>query len=670
MSSESPVGGKRRKDTARLVWDSKPRREPSPRDIEFQTAEIVFPNPERAGEIQFPVNQFGEVDTRQMNRLIWGDNLLAMQALLAQGYEGRIDLIYIDPPFNTDEEYNFQVHIDFGRAGKHDRFVSPIERMAYSDTWIYGVDSYMDMLYPRLQLARRLLSESGSMIVHIGPGMVHYVRIALDEVFGRDMFVNQIVWQRTTAHNDPQRFGMIWDALLYYSRSSSRLWTQQYAPYSKEYIESHYSNVDKKTGLQFMYDNLTKPYPGKGYCYELLGCPPPRNGWRMPPATADQWIAEGRIEVPPKGKVPRYKRFLRDMPGVPLQDLWTDVPPVNSQAKEDTGYDTQKPVELLERTIRTATNQGSLVLDFFCGSGTTLVAAERLGLSWIGCDLGKPAVQVARSRLVEMTARPFVIENIGNYQREMIYLQGGRIGEMQRLIQKLYGATPHPQFQDLGVRVNDDGQKVLVHVGYPDRPISARKAAELARQARTLDGKGYKKLVILGWDYEYNYDTALADRLKASRAEVADVESRTIPPEIYEYLKKAKQEEELIEKVRFFEKPYLKMASSVSGNAVTVAIERYVLTDIPLTKEEDIAEVLRATKDNFAILIDYWAIDWDYDGKTFRSTWQDIRCCGKSLRVVSKEARSTLPPGRHRVAVRVVDVFGNDAGATLDVTVK
>jgi len=203
-------GGRRRKDTVRLRWDSKPRRAPSPRDIEFQTAEVVIPNPARDAEslpFSFRDGVFDneQLDKAKMNRLIWGDNLLAMQALLTQGYEGKIDLIYIDPPFVTEADYSQQITIGDSQVRRE---LSVIERLAYRDYFEGGLDSYLDVMYPRLQLMRRLLSDRASLYIHIGPGISSYLKLLADEVFGRNCFQNEIIWRRTYAHNDPGRYGI------------------------------------------------------------------------------------------------------------------------------------------------------------------------------------------------------------------------------------------------------------------------------------------------------------------------------------------------------------------------------------------------------------------------------------------------------------------------------
>jgi len=262
----------------------------------------------------------------------------------------------------------------------------------------------------------------------------------------------------------------------------------------------------------------------------------------------------------------------------------------------------------------------------------------------------------------------------------MIYLTGGRIWEMQHLILKLYGATPRDKMSGLGIRKVDNIEE-LVYVGYPDRPITAKKAEELALQAKNLDGRGYKRLVILGWDYEYNYSQALESRLSASKDKIKiEIKSRDIPPDIYDYLKKAKSEEDieaLADKVNFYERPYLRLGSSQPKELandkiqVSISIDRYVLMDIPVSHisnkgQSDYTALMKLAKDNFAVLIDYWAVDWDYDGCTFKSQWQAFRGNGRKAKTVVTTATEVLEKKKNRnIAVRVVDIFGNDAGATL-----
>jgi len=505
-----------------------------------------------------------------------------------------------------------------------------VERLAYKDTWAGGIDSYLDMLYPRLQLMKRLLADNASIYVHLDWHAAHYVKTVMDEIFGSENFVNEIVWCYTGPRKTPRAFSRKHDTIFFYSKTDNYKFNQLTIP--------HKSGLHD-TGQVETFGRLRKE------------------------EVSQEQIEEIR-KLEERGKI--------------LEDWWTDIWATERYRNELLGFDTQKPEPLLDRIIRASSGEGDLVADFFCGSGTTLAVAENLGRRWIGCDLSKVAIQVTRTRLVQQDAKPFLIENIGNYQREMIYLSGGRIGEMQQVILKLYGATPRRDSADLGTRhCPKDGVLELVYVGYPDRPVTARKAEELARQAEKLDGTGYKRLVILAWDYDYNYSSELENRLRAAKQPIkTKIESRTIPPDIYDYLKKAKDEDDLEPlrgKIKFYEKPYLRLTKpqvkpATRGKAeVTIGIERYVVFDLPVAEKE--REKLQALiKDNFAALIDYWAVDWDYDGYTFKSQWQDMRGNGRKTKVVVIQATANLATGKtYTIAVRLVDIFGNDAAGTVEV---
>lgn len=712
----------RKKDSARLVWDTKPRRAPNPKDIEFQTAEVVIPNWVRDGgqlPMSFRDGMLGDnqIDKQRMNRLIWGDNLLAMQTLLAQGYEGNIDLIYIDPPFGTSEDYYQPFVVGQNSFTKEPSFV---ERLAYKDTWVGGIDSYLDMLYPRLQLMKRLLSERSLIFVHLGVAVSHFVKVMMDEIFP-DGFRNQLVIEKSMGKSYAEgltqhRLNSMYDAILVYSRSeSSRLraseWRIDKLIDEIEHIDSvsalqkaaqlgrKIKGAEEDEGGKYYWGPFDAPGIRRFLSYEIFGrYPPPGRHWSWQKERAEAAIeryrecerlkaelkdkdelasrlralADDGVLFNPSGTGPRVKVYIGGQRL--LGDLWPDVG-VNDRS---IAYPTAKSLALMDRILSMWPGEKFLVADFFCGSGSFIGAAEEKGLQWIACDFGKVAVQMTRTRLVQQDARPFLVENIGNYQREMIYLSGGRIGEMQQVILKLYGAIPRNDSADLGTRHSpDDGTQELVYVGYPDRPVTARRAEELARQAEKLDGTGYKRLVILAWDYDYNYSSELENRLKAAKQPLkTKIESRTIPPDIYDYLKKAKDEEDiepLRGKIKFYEKPYLRLTKPQvkpggDGKAeVAIGIERYVVFDLPVAEKE--REKLQALiKDNFAVLIDYWAVDWDYDGYTFKSQWQDMRGNGRKTKVVATQATTNLATGKtYTIAVRLVDIFGNDAAGTVKI---
>ncbi|HIH96757.1 MAG TPA: site-specific DNA-methyltransferase [Thermoplasmata archaeon] len=679
---------RRKKDSARLTWSSKPRRAPNPKDIDFQTAEIVIPNPQRD---QLTIAQFRklveyEIDKTKMNRLIWGDNMLAMQALLASGYEGKINLIYIDPPFWTSEDY----YANFVIEGKGiTKEPSVIERLAYKDIWAGGIDSYLDMLYPRLQLMKRLLAENGLIYVHIDWHVGHYVKVIMDEIFGKENFKSEIIINRGRRKNLQSQF----ETIKTFGTEHDVLYLYQKSELAKLKAVKSKIRAKEAQWQSFWRGNVERPTMQ----YELLGFEPTHGQFLWKKERAEKAVENynefeknGETDLvkywEKTGKKLEFVRYTkqRSYPEywIPpkdeglIGDVWLDI----QSYSYTSGYNTEKHSDLLARVIESATDQDAIIADFFAGSGTTLTVAEKLNRKWIGCDFSKVAIQITRNRLVSISAKPFLFENIGNYQRQMIYLHGGRIYEMQRIILKLYGATPRKDFRDMGVREAEDGVTELVYVSYPDRPVTAKKVEELAEIAERLDGTGYRRLVILGWDYEYNYEELLNQRKRASTENWnVEVISKMIPPEVYDYLKKAKSEEELEplkEKIFFHEKPYLRLSSpeiEYSGNKaeVTLGIQRYVLFDIPIEKEKERAEVAEIAKSNFAALIDYWAVDWNYDGIAFKALSQAFRGFGKRAKTVPVKMKKELETDKeYTAAVRLIDIFGNDATATTKIDLR
>jgi site-specific DNA-methyltransferase (adenine-specific) len=313
-----------------------------------------------------------------------GDNLEQLKKLP----DACIDLIYIDPPFNSNRNYE----VFWGETK---------EKRSFEDRHD-STQAYIEFMRPRCVQLARVLKKTGSFYYHCDWHASHYVKVMLDQIMGENNFQNEIVWKRSSAHSDARQgskhFGRIHDVLFLYSGGSNDYtWNQLYLPLSDEYVESHYSNVDPD-GRRFRWDNLTGPGgAAKGNAfYEVLGV---KKYWRYSEDKMAQMILEGRVAIPPKGKVPAQKRYLDKSLGVPLQSVWDDLPPVNSQAKESLGYPTQKPLQLLERVINSSTNPNDIVLDAFCGCGTALVAAQNLQRQWIGIDVSPTACRVMAKRL-------------------------------------------------------------------------------------------------------------------------------------------------------------------------------------------------------------------------------------------------------------------------------
>lgn len=313
------------------------------------------------------------------NKVFWGDNLHIMRMLSSES----IDLIYIDPPFFSGRNYN----VIFGDQN---------EVRSFSDIWDGGLPTYLIWLNARLLEMKRLLKKTGSLFVHCDYHAGHYIKIELDKIFGNDNFRDEIIWKRTSAHGLHQSaLGNVHDVIFHYSRASSYIFNNIFVEHDEKYVKSHYSMKDNN-GRAFMVDNLIAP--GKGYNYEWHGV---TKRWRVPIEKMKKLDEAGRIYYTKSGTA-RYIRYLDEMPGTTLQDIWTDIPPVNSMAKERIGYPTQKPEQLIERILKLSTNEGDVVADFFCGGGTTAVVAEKLNRKWMVSDISRIAVEITKGRVFKV----------------------------------------------------------------------------------------------------------------------------------------------------------------------------------------------------------------------------------------------------------------------------
>jgi site-specific DNA-methyltransferase (adenine-specific) len=346
-----------------------------------------------------------------------GDNLEQLKKLP----DGCIDLIYIDPPFNSNRNYE----VFWGETK---------EKRAFEDRH-ESTKAYVTFMRERSVELQRVLKPSGSFYYHCDWHASHYVKVMLDQIFGENNFINEIIWKRQTSHNDAKQgskhFGRLHDVLLLYSGGSEDYtWNQQYGCLDQSYIDSHYTQLDEN-GRRFQWGDLRAPggaAPEKGNPhYEVLGV---KGFWRFSKDKMEHFIAEGRVAIPPRGKTPRYKRYLDESKGRPVGSIWDDINPINSQAKESLGYPTQKPLPLLERIIKTSSNPNDIVLDAFCGCGTALIAAEILGRQWIGIDISPTACRVMAKRLRDVchlaedenlwrNGRGFVVRNLPRSEEEL-----------------------------------------------------------------------------------------------------------------------------------------------------------------------------------------------------------------------------------------------------------
>jgi adenine-specific DNA-methyltransferase len=642
--------------------------------VTLQTRELVMPAKDtNAAELFRPVGI--EIPT-DPNRLIYGDNLLTMAALLAgdasfESLRGKVDLIYIDPPFDSRADYRTKITLP---GTTIDQKPTVLEQFAYSDTWSEGTASYLAMLTPRLVLMRELLADTGAIYVHVGTNVAAYVECLVREIFGLTIG-SSITWKRVTAHGDTQRWGTVHDTVLFKTKSDRFVWNPQFEPYSEQYISSHYTqrNAD---GRRYQLDNLTSPNPRPNMTYEWRGHKPPVNGWRYEPDTMERLYAEGRIEVARKeGGRPRLRRFLDEGEGIPIGSVWADIFPVNSQAKERIGYDTQKPEALLSRIISASTNEGDLVADFFAGSGTTAAVAERLGRRWVTSDLGKPAAMITRKRLIELDARPFVYQAIGDYQVEQARSTIGRrfkVGELAQVVLGLYGALPLPAEENSSGSLGRlPGTRTLV---LADSPAKLTTVSTLRRAQGYRDTKmgGFDRVIVLGW----NFSAGIGQDIKALND--PNLEVLVIPPDLLDRLKK-KGFDKLASDIRFSSLQYLQVAppdrtATADGQEwLKVCLQNYVLlSPDAINLDDDNRRRLQEVTNNEPLaLIEYWAVDPDYDGELFRSVWQDYRGNTDNdddpLRVIT-EAVLSLPAknGPRTVCVRAVDVFGFESEVVVE----
>ncbi|HEX4463501.1 MAG TPA: DNA methyltransferase [Solirubrobacterales bacterium] len=365
----------------------------------------------------------------QSGALFYGDNLDVLRRYVD---DESVDLVYLDPPFNSNASYNVLF-------AEQDGSQSAAQIKAFGDTWRWDQEAaaayeevvegggevsrtmqafrtilgesnmlaYLAMMAPRLAELHRAMKSTASLYLHCDPTASHYLKLLLDSVFGPRSFRSEIVWKRSSAHSDTKQgrriHGHIHDVIFFYTKSNSWTWNPIYTPYDEAYVESKYRHIEPKTGRRYRLDNLTAAKPGGDTSYEWHGRHPYKGRyWAYSQEKMDKFLEEGRIRFPKKPDgVPELKRYLDEMPGVPLQDLWVDLDPINAKAAERLGYPTQKPESLLERIIESSSNQGDVVLDPFCGCGTSIAVSEKLKRNWVGIDITYLATHLIKSRLVD-----------------------------------------------------------------------------------------------------------------------------------------------------------------------------------------------------------------------------------------------------------------------------
>lgn len=603
--------------------------------IGLQTNELVLPRKDVSGFFRGQVpnipNAFNAAldgGGSWMNRLVYGDNLLTMQALLAgdpqtglPSLRGKVDLIYIDPPFDSKADYRTKVKLP---GVDLQQKPTVVEQFAYADTWEEGTISYLKMIYKRLVLMKELLSSNGCIYVHIDWHVGPYVKTILDDIFGKENFVNEIVWSYSWGIRTDSRWNRKHDTIYMYSKSAENIKFN-----ANEVLEER--QVSESTANRLKYKGALIKDGNKGRGDSELALP---------------------------------------------SDVWY-IATINGMAKERLNYATQKPEALLERIIKASSNEGDLVCDFFGGSGTTAAVAEKLGRRWITCDIGKPASLVMRKRFIDQEVNPFLYQSIGDYQKEAFHNNKKlrRVGDLSQVVLGLFGALPFSPEQ-----VSDrnfgyvKGTRNLVMVDSPNRLTTAATVRRAVEAKASLLGGDWDKVIVLGWNFAFDISQAI-EKYKNSNVEVL-----VIPPDLLDKLSKKGFKKLIADKtVRFSSLQYLvvnPVEVTVNGNGedeLDISLSNYVLLspdNIPLD-DKDKENLQKMMEQDPLSLIEYWSIDPDYDGDTFRSTWQDYRenvdNDSDPLHCVYSTRIAMPHKDERKVCVKAVDVFGFESQVILDV---
>ncbi|MDL2267100.1 site-specific DNA-methyltransferase [Desulfovibrio sp. OttesenSCG-928-G15] len=715
-----------------LVWNGKTN-EVCNVVLPFQTIEQVDePRAEKPVNLQlslFDIDSRGRQLKGWTNKLIWGDNKLILSSLKsgpmreAIEAQGGLKLIYIDPPFDVGADFSMDIEVGEETFTKKPNI---LEEIAYRDTWGRGADSFLSMIYERLALAHDVLAEDGSIYVHCDWRVNSIMRIVLDEVFNSSNFRNEIIWKRKTGRGAtnkiPTEFGVQTDTILFYSKSRDTYFQTPVKPLKQEYIDSAYRYTDPD-GRRFRIDNLASPSHRQNLKYEYKGYQPPDKGWAISLEKMQEWDAQGRLYFPTKkdGRIQR-KRYLDENEGEAVQNLWEDIGIASAHSEERVDYPTQKPEALLERIIKASSNEGDLIADFFCGSGTTAAVAEKLGRKWIATDLGKFAIHTTRKRMIgaqrQLKAegkdyRAFEILNLGKYERQHYVGVNQDLREEQKqqqlaakeaafleLILNAYRAEAVEGFTTFhGKR---SGRMVVI--GPVNMPVTRLFVEEIILECRK---KHITKVDILGFEFEMGLFPNVLDE---ARGKDIDIAPKYIPAEVFD--KRAVEKNQVVfHDVSFIEVKPLHKKNNVAvkltdfsvfysqdsiSNAETtlknkaskVVVEKGQIVKVNKNKDGIVSREVLTKK--WTDWIDYWSVDFNFESKReiirqknpdtgemeeswtgdyiFENEWQSFRT-KKDRSLELQSVFHEYPTGTYKIAVKVVDIFGNDTMTIIEVRV-
>jgi len=721
-----------------LVWNGKTD-EVTNVVLPFQSIEHID-EPRTEAEIAKAQQSLLDTSGRQIkgwtNKLIWGDNKLILSALkngpMRKEIEdaGGIKLIYIDPPFDVGADFSMNIEIGDDEFTKKP---SVIEEIAYRDTWGKGADSFIAMIYERLNLMYGLLADNGSIFVHCDWRVSSYLKLVLDEIFGKDNFRSTIAWKKATKTTAFNEFGTEYDSLILYCKNYDNfIFNQQFRDLAEEQIEKNYKFIETPEGMVVKLNkqqidgiepmpkgrrfrtipitNMNKNRPNLRF--EFLGHV---QTWAKSREKLQDEYNRGLIIQTSAGTIPVKKQFLDENKGVKVNDLWVDIAPVQGGSDENTNYPTQKPQSLLERVINTSSNDGDIIADFFMGSGTTLAVAEKLGRKWIGTDLGRFGVHTSRKRLIEVQRklkkdgknyRAFEILNLGKYERKQFTNIDGDLraeekenalrkkeDDFKTLILSAYKAEPLNGFRSFIGKKRDR----LVAVGPIEYPVSHALVQEIIAECRE---KAITKADVLGFAYEMGIDFSDAKKFGV------DLQFKIIPNEVFD--KRAVERGQ----VKFFDVAFVEVKPIVKKNSVAIELTNFSVfynqDDINQVEQElkggatkiilENGHIIKLSKDKKTDLItrevltqkwsdwiDYWAVDFDYESRkelvrnekggdewtgnyVFENEWQSFRTRkNRDLNLTS--AFKEVNKGRRKIAVKVIDIFGNDTTKVIEANI-
>lgn len=617
--------------------------------LPFQTIETVNESAEDRKRTIDMFAQQANQNSEWRNRLIWGDKKYVLPSLLPE-FAGKVNLIYIDPPFNVGSDFSFTATIADHPDTEYDettQFVkepSIIEQKAYRDTWGKGLDSYMQWFYETALLLKELLAEDGSIYVHLDWHVGHYAKAILDEVLGYENFRNEIIWYYPGRERvSENKFQSKHDLIYFYGKSHK----SKLNPIRKEW--------NRKERIKAMRRKIHKGKDGKEWFWETRG------------------QAHG---------VKSYKRSLDEYldKGGALNDVWDDIQFLRGNHPERVSYETQKPEELLSRIISASSSEGDLILDSFCGSGTTAAVAEKLNRRWITCDLGRFAIHTTRKRLLGIEGvKPFIVQNLGKYERQQWMIKEclnydasdekktTKVSEKEtnedlaqrmqiernykHFICDLYHAKPLDGYTWL------HGAKAgrMIHVGSVDAPVTVEDIKAAIKEFWKLVGKEKSAktngIDFLGWDFAFDVNETA--RQFAAENKV-DISFKKIPREVLE--KKAVEQGD----IKFYELASLGIKTKKTKKNISLTLDNFIIPpdDVPVDVQGKIT--------HWSQWIDYWAVDWNYRDDTFHNEWQSYRTKQKS-NIELSASKEYEEPGKYTVLVKVIDILGNDTTKAINV---